>query len=350
MRAPLRVTTPAPREIWREVARADPEASAFHQPEWLQAVCESHGVTDCSRMYETEDGARFILPLVKYRGLPLRLNIIQSVPNACGPGGTVGTKPLTVEIAAGIWADLMGLGCLMVRLRPYPLQAGVWNQAIPSDVRRVARRSHILDLTVGFDAIWNKQFHPPKRTAVRKAERLGVTVDVDTTGRLVPVFYDLLTKSFDRWGNQQHEPKALARLRGKMRDPIEKFAAAGRLMGPNMRVWVASYEGTPAAAIITLEGTNTAYARGAMDKVLASKTYANALLQKLAIEHAAQKGCRFYQMGESGWSVPLSRYKEEFGARPHEFNEYIFERLPISQLDQGARTVVKRVLGFKDSG
>ena len=87
-----------------------------------------------------------------------------------------------------------------------------------------------------------------------------------------------------------------------------------------------------------------------MDKVLASKTYANALLQKLAIEHAAQKGCRFYQMGESGWSVPLSRYKEEFGARPYEFNEYIFERLPISQLDQGARTVVKRVLGFKDSG
>lgn len=343
------VTTPAPREIWQAIARTDSVASAFHQPEWFQAVCEAHGVVDCSRLYETQDGARFILPLVRHKGRPRALNFAQSMPNACGPGGVTGTRPVTADVAKAIWRDLLGLGYLMVRLRPNPLQADVWDQTMPSGVQRIPRRSHIIDLQDGFDAIWTKGFAAQKRTAVRKAER-AVTVESDTTGRLVPVFYELLRKSFDRWGNQQHEPKALTRLRGKMRDPIEKFLTAGRLLGPKMRVWVAYFEDSPAAAIVTLHGTNTAYARGAMDKERAALSRANDLLQKLAIEHAASSGCRYYQMGESGWSKPLSSFKESFGARPYEYNEYIAERLPVSRLDNAARATVKRLLGFKDSG
>lgn len=344
------VTTPALRETWKAVAHTDPKASAFHQPEWFQAVCEAHGLNDCSRMYETQDGARYILPLVSRKGLPPALNSAQSMPNACGPGGMIGTRPVTAEIASAVWADLLSLGYLMVRLRPNPLQADAWEQAMLSGIRRIARRSHVLDLQEGFDAIWTKRFAPQKRTAVRKAERLGVTVEIDTTGRLVPVFYDLLKKSFDRWGHQQHEPRLLTRWRGKMRDPMEKFLAASRMFGPNMRVWVAYFEKAPAAAIITLEGTNTAYVRGAMDKELAALSRANDLLQKLAIEHAANAGCRYYQMGESGWSKPLSLFKESFGAQPYEYGEYIAERLPISRIDYAIRTTVKRLIGFRDSG
>lgn len=346
----LKVTTPVPREIWQAVAGRDPGASAFHEPEWFRAVCEAHGMIDCSRMYETLDGARYILPLVRHRGLHPTLNVAQSMPDACGPGGVVGTRPVTAEIAGAIWADLLSLRYLMVRLRPNPLQADAWEQAQPAGVRRIPRRSHILDLDQGFEVIWTQRFAAQKRTAVRKSERLNVTVDVDTTGRLVPVFYDLLTKSFDRWGHQQHEPKLLTRLRGKMRDPLKKFSTAARLLGPKMRIWVAYFEGAPAAAIITLEGINTAYARGAMDKELAAMSRANDLLQKLAIEHAANSGCRYYQMGESGWSKPLSLFKESFGARPYEYGEYIAERLPISQINYAVRTAVKRLIGFKDSG
>jgi lipid II:glycine glycyltransferase (peptidoglycan interpeptide bridge formation enzyme) len=121
-----------------------------------------------------------------------------------------------------------------------------------------------------------------------------------------------------------------------------------RTLGEACRVWVAWAEGQPAAAILVLQGTNAHYTRGMMDKDLAGPTRANYLLHQLAIEDACNAGCRHYHMGETGSSSSLAQFKTRFGALPHRYAEYHLERLPITAFDRRARTVVKRIIGFRD--
>ncbi len=86
-----------------------------------------------------------------------------------------------------------------------------------------------------------------------------------------------------------------------------------------------------------------------MDQDLAGPTLANYLLHKMAIEEACQAGCRYYHMGETGTSRPLAQFKTHFGAHEIPYAEYRLERLPISKLDRGLRTIVKGVIGFQDA-
>lgn len=106
------------------------------------------------------------------------------------------------------------------------------------------------------------------------------------------------------------------------------------------RIWVAWVDGKPAASIIVLTfGANAYYWRGAMDKELASPTRANYLLHARAIAQACRDGCRYYQMGETGFDPGLAQFKASFGAHPRDYVEYRIERLPITTVRNRLRDV-----------
>jgi hypothetical protein len=173
-------------------------------------------------------------------------------------------------------------------------------------------------------------------------------VECDSSGKLVPVFYDLFRRSIDRWAEQQHEPRLLAHWRNERRDSQRKIEIIAQVLGEACRIWVAWLSGQPVAAILLLQGTNVNDARSVMDKELAAPVCANDLLLKLAIEEACRAGCRYYHLGESGTSAGLHHYKSRFGAIPYTYAEYHIERWPITRLDQQLRGLVKRVIGFRD--
>ena len=185
------------------------------------------------------------------------------------------------------------------------------------------------------------------RTQVRKANR-HVDIETDVTGRLLPVFFDLLHLSRARWARQQHEPLWLARWRGRRLDPLAKWRRIAAALGERCRVSIAWTDGRPAAGLIVLQGRNAHYTRGAMDYELAAPTAASVGLQWKAICDAADAGCSWYHMGETGTSQSLSRFKELFGAQAHDYLEYRFERLPFTRVDHAARGAVKRLVGFRE--
>jgi lipid II:glycine glycyltransferase (peptidoglycan interpeptide bridge formation enzyme) len=225
----------------------------------------------------------------------------------------------------------------------------VWAVARQGRAVAVPRLAHALDLEGGFARVWKARFSDATRRAVRKAERSRLTVDRDTTGRLVPVYYELFERSLERWAADLHEPLWLARFRARRRDPQRKLDAITRALAGAARVWVAYLDGVPAAALLVLQDANAHYTRGAMDLDLAGPTRANQLLHRLAIEDACETGCRSYHMGESGSSSGLARFKEGFGARPHRYAEYHVERLPLTSADRYVRSVVKRAVGFREA-
>jgi len=334
--------------VWEGLLASDPNALASHTPAWIDFVCCAGGYEDASRLYELPGGRRVVLPMVRRPHLPDPLAEEASFPPAWGIGGLVAPGGVRLEDASAVFADLSGRGLLRASLRPNPLDAEVWGAAQPSRAIVRPRLAHVLSLEGGLGKVWKERFRGNARTAVRKAERCGITVQCDTSGTLVPVVQALFERSVRRWAEQQHEPLALARWRSQRRDPQRKLELMTQVLGEACRVWVAWSQGQPAAAIVVLQGRNAHETRGMMNVELAGPTRANYLLHMLAIEQACAAGCRNYHMGETGTSSSLAQFKTRFGARPHPYAEYHLERLPITALDRRARSVVKRVIGFRD--
>lgn len=343
----MRVLSPAPREAWNELILADPHALVSQTPRWTDILCAITGAKDASRLYEFGDGSRLVLPLVRSARGPYTEEA--SFPAAWGFGGLIGAQPSTGQVRAVV-QELRSHPVVRTRVRPNPLSADAWSAGAPQGVTRIVRRAHVLDLRDGFDAVWRQGFSKAARHAVRKAERMGVDVELDTSGRLGAVFHTLYERSVERWARRQHEPLQLARWRARHREPLEKFTELPRRLGSAGRLWVAWTDGRPAAAIFVLQDANAHYTRGAMDEQLAGRTRANYLLQSIAIEDACRSGCRWYHMGDSGLSRGLAQFKEAFGARPVDYAEYVFEQLPVTRLDSGARALAKRVVGFRNEG
>jgi hypothetical protein len=319
---------PAPRDVWEQVLASDPTALVFQTPAWLDCLCAFGGYYDASRLYDLPSGRRLLLPMVRRGRRAGSLAIEASFPASWGIGGVIGSGGARADDLAVVFADLIGREVVRTSVRPNPLTHAAWKQACPSSAVAVPRLSHVLDLDGGFAHVWKKRFTGSARTAVRKAERAGLTVECDTEGRRIAAFYDLFERSLERWARQQHEPRPLTRARGHHRDPLRKLELI--------------------AERLVLQGANASYTRGAMDKQLAGPTRANYLLHRLAIEQACDVGCRHYHMGESGSSASLSQFKTRFGADPVAYADYHLERLPITAADRYVRTAVKRALRFRD--
>lgn len=343
------VISPAPRDVWEDMLAHDSHALISQTPAWLDTICATENYRDASRLYRTADGRQMVLPLVQQTQRPTSLAVSASFPVGWGMGGLVASGELRTEDVAAMFADLDQNTGLRVGIRPNPLQGDLWASAAPRGIVRIPRVAHVLDLEGGFETVWERRFRGTKRTAVRKAEKSNLEVACDTTGKLVPVLYDLWEQSIVRWAQQQHEPVWLARLRGHQRDPIRKFHLMAQNLGTACKIWVAWLQGEPVAAILVLQGKNAHYTRGAMNQELAGPLRANDLLHRHAIEDACQAGCRYYHMGETGQSSSLSQFKEHFGAQPHDYAEYRLERLPITSADKRLRGFVKRVIGFRDA-
>lgn len=338
--------SPAPREVWEEALRSDPAALETQSPAWTDAMCAAMGFTDASRAYEMRDGRRLVLPLLRRSVGPLAVSE-GSNPLHCGVGGLLAPDgPRPAEIAA-VLADLDRRPVPVRTFWPQPAHAERWAGVVRGRAVVVNRRAHQLDLAPGWEALWAKSFTAQRRRGVRTAERRGVKVETAAAGELLPEFYGLLELATARWARMQHEPRwlTMARLRG--RDPLKKFQAAARALGERFRVSIAAVDGRPIAGLVVLQGRNAYYFRGAMDETQRDHR-PNDLLHSRAIEDACRAGCGAYYMGDSGWSPSAAAFKERFGARPVHYQEYRFERLPLSRAEQAAKTAVKKTIRFRD--
>jgi Acetyltransferase (GNAT) domain len=319
-RTPM-VRSPAERSAWLAALASSTEALAFHTPNWIASICESGRYTDASRLYDFGDGRQLILPLVRHRTVPRSIATAASLPDGWGFGGAVGPGAVRPDEAASVLADLGDGAALRTSVRPNPLAAAPSQLPEGLAVTPIQRSAHVLELDGDFEHI-ERRFSSSARRQVRKADRSSLTVEADSSGRLVSVFYDLYLKSVERWTRGRRLP-SLARAQLLRRDPLRKFEVVARRMGDACSIWVAWLDERPAAAIIVLtQGVNASYWRGAMDRDLAGPTRANFLLHSRAIEDACRTGRRNYHMGETDPSSSLAHFKAHFGAKAHPYVEY----------------------------
>ncbi|MFF3885512.1 lipid II:glycine glycyltransferase FemX [Streptomyces sp. NPDC001914] len=343
------MTSPAPREEWQRLVDGSDETLITQTPGWLDCICATDPYEDASRLYEFGDGGGIVVPLVRRRGWPARLIAQDAWPSEWGIGAPVTAETPDPKHVRAVFGDLARLPANRVSVRFGPDVDPAWLAAVPSAFTTSSHTTYILDLDGGFDDVWRHRFKPPVRTAVRKSEKAGVDVEVDRTGRLVPDFYALYQHSIARWAQQQNEPLALARWRRRRIDPLSKFQNVAETFAESCAVWIATYQGQPAAAMMVLRhGPHAKYWRAGMVKELAHPSRAPTLLHKLAIEDACAAGCRFYHMGDSVPDSSVSVFKERLGARGYPSFGCRREVLPLTSIDQLLRGAAKRLIGFKD--
>jgi hypothetical protein len=339
------VLRPAPRDVWDRLVASDPRSLPSHSPRWLDAICAVTGLGDASRCYQTADGRQLVLPMVRRRLLGVAL-AEASLPYGWGPGGLIAEGGLLLpEDIRAVLADLSGRRVPLVTLRPSPATGRVWDAAAPAAVVRRPHMAQTVDLGAGFAEVWRTRFKADTRNRVRRAERAGVLVEQDDTGRLVPVFQELYQKAVARWARRDGQPLAVARRRAAWREPGSKLPTVAAALGTSCRVYLASVDGRPAAAIVVLLGTASAsYWRGAMDEEVAGRTYANYLLHRTAIEDACAAGCRAYHMGDSAPGSPLALFKSRFGAGECHYASYQLQRVPLASASGVVRGAVTGAL------
>lgn len=342
------VTSPVPQSAWERIYHGDADALPTQSWRWAQALISTGRFADRSRLYTFDDGRQALVPLfcVIHGGLfPGRL---WSQPAAWGFGGVVAEAGIDATQLRMILGDLGHASLLGVGLRPNPLHAAAWSEAAQGWTT-IERSAHVLDLEGGMANVWEQRFKPRTRTAIRKAQAAGMDIVRGRSDDLIAEFYQLFEKSVIRWAGKQREPVPLALWRARRRDPIDKFHRLAESMGDGFRLWLARHDGQAVAAILVLQDANAHYTRGAMDEDLAGPLSANVLLHYRAIEEACAGGCRFYHMGETGRSEALAQFKSRFGAVAVPYAEYLKEALPLARLTRGAKTLIKRVIGFRDA-
>jgi hypothetical protein len=345
------VTAPAPHPQWNKAFSADPNSQVFHSPDWVAGVCAAGGFQNATRLYEAPDGRQLIMPMVQRSYLGGALSRQASLPPSWGMGGVLSADEVRPEDLTAIWADLRRQRrVLRTFIRPASRTAALWAAADLPGAKSQPGLGHVLDLEGGFDVVWSKRFTQTARRAVRKAEKSGVVVERDTTGARLPEYFVLLEDSIKRWAQQQHEPLLLSRWRARHRDSLQKMQALAAAVPGSFRLYLAVWEGRPVAGDIVYRGTGARYTNGAMIKELAGPVRANFLLHRTAIEDACTAGSTHFDFGESGDSAGLAMYKTRFGAEAQRYQAFTLERLPLTETDQTLRSVVKRVIGFRDAG
>jgi Acetyltransferase (GNAT) domain len=338
----MRVTSPAPRHAWEEILAASPDPTIYQTPAWMDCIRHVDGYEDASRLYEWADGRRLILPMARRRIPVVGLSTEASMPAGWGAGGIAapgGVQAADVSVVVG---DLARRGVLRTSVKPGPLADATWSPAVPGGVTKVPHTVHVLDLTGGFDAVWDKRFSSKTRNKIHKAERAGVQVQASRGRPAAAVFTELYLKSVERWLRRAPGPRMAARWRWRFAgaEPLRKFRIVAERLATWCTFWIAVHEGEPAAALILLKyGFHAFYWRAAMDEQLAGPTRANYLLQRVAIEDACKAGCRYYHMGESSPSVAL--FKRAFGAVPMQYVEYRLESLPLTRMQARAQAVAE---------
>jgi CelD/BcsL family acetyltransferase involved in cellulose biosynthesis len=337
--APVRVVSPAPTEEWVRLTRSS-DILPTQSLEWAQCIWECGGWHDRSRLYHLADGRRILVPLAGFgRG---RAAVLASWPHGWGYGGALASdgKLKAADVALAI-RDLAGLGVLRVSLSPSPFDTA-WHAARSSADGRVDYLIHVLDLTGGLDAVW-RNYSSNVRYSIRRAERSRLDIRRDDTCAFLPEFTALYRLSAQRWAAASGRPAALGLLQERIKRPARQLAVAARALGPALVVWGAFLDDEPVATIVVLRGrSRVLYWLGAMNRELAARTHANALLHHRAIEEALSEGATCYSFGESDPGSRLAQYKAKFGARPVYWSAYYLERLPVTATISAARGAYAR--------
>jgi CelD/BcsL family acetyltransferase involved in cellulose biosynthesis len=304
-------------------AKATGELAPLATQAWLDLSCEATGGRDASCRAETPDGRPVTLPLVRIRQRARTVD--WSLPPGFGAPGLLVDGPVLAGDLDPLAARLREGRAAEVRIRTTPADSAAWT-AVPGAreiARQVPNRTHILDLTGGWDAVW-AGFKGEARTGARKARRVGVSVHREDDAVHGTETYLAVWREWVRGrAARRHIPAPLLQLAVARRDPPRHYRLAAQRLGDLYEVWVAEQRGRAIAATLVLVHGPEAVMWRSASAPDADPARPNDLMMTTVIESLCHRDVQRYVLGESSGKTSLEHFKAKFGARAHEIPEIL---------------------------
>lgn len=274
-----------------------PDATPFHASSWLRTLAECYGHRFHAAESPVDAGqpaSRLLLGEVRSPLLGARLVALPFSDFAPPLGGGEYSEPWV----AAACEQGARLGCRYVEFRGLPGLAA----SVPSFSRYWA---HELDLTLGESRLWTA-LAPPVRTAVRRAEKSGISVRVLPSAEAVADYYRLHCLTRRRHGAPPQPWSFFSALARNLIIPGLGFVALGYAPGDSV----------PCAGAVFLTGRpQVVYKFGASDE-RGRLLRVNNLLMWRSIQHLVQTGAWSLHFGRTDLDQPgLRRFKLGWGAR-----------------------------------
>jgi hypothetical protein len=284
--------------LWRDFVGNHPQSNIFHTPEMFQVFSRTEGHRpELWAATQTERVLALLLPVhITLKGGLFRILTTRTViyGSALCVAGTEGQEAL---------AEL--LHTYKQKVKGWPLFTELRNLSDLSIVQPILQESgfiheghlnYLIDLQRSPEDLW-KSLHSNVRTNVRKARRMGVTVQEVTSPDQVPMVYTVLEKVYD------HIQVPLS--------PLSLFKAAFEILHPRgmIKFFVACVDGAYVGAAVRLLYKGTIYAWYAGSIRDYARYKANDLLNWHVLEWGAQEDFKCFDFGGAG------RPDQDYGPR-----------------------------------
>jgi lipid II:glycine glycyltransferase (peptidoglycan interpeptide bridge formation enzyme) len=189
---------------------------------------------------------------------------------------------------------------------------------------------HAIDLRPGLEAIF-KNFHNSVQRKIRRAEREALTYEEGVSEQLLGQFYKLVVATRRR----QHLPP----------QPIKWFRSLIASLGANLKIRVASKDGTPIASILTLCHRNTVtYKYGCSDARM-HPLGGVALVFWNTIQQAKAAGYETMDLGRSDiGNEGLAAFKEHWGGVRSSLRYWSYPNRPGSHKSLAKQKIVEKIV------
>ena len=303
---------------WDEYVATHPQATFFHQYQWLTLVRETYGGTPHYLTAYQEGRIVGVLPLMQRRVIgPGRILI--SVPFA-DEGGLIADSPeaqaVLLEAAAAI-GKREGVGYVELR------QTFALGADLPVDLSRVTLK---LALPAGPEALW-ASFQAKVRNQTRKAERAGlIATQVEALHEgMKQSFYPVYSHNTRDLGSPMHAEQFFHALVDLL--PNKVFLVQVRL------------EALPVGAAVAVSHNGVFSVPWASSLRSHFEKSPNNLLYWKLMQMAIEQGCSTFDFGRSAKDSGTYRFKLQWGAEelPLHYSFLAIQHVPqIGEKREGA--------------
>jgi hypothetical protein len=306
---------------WDDLIERCGRSSVFHTRAWLEALQRTYGYTPT---VFTDSGP----------GEALRNGLLFCRVNSWLTGDRLVALPFsdhceplldTPDALSAFLESLkprVGIGCRYIELRPHEM---------PVDVPGFKTTSvfclHSIDLSPDLGRIFESLHKNHAQRAIRKARRLGQTVEAGRSSALLEDFYalHLMTR----------------RRHGVPVQPFGWFRNLADCLNDGLTIYLARYRGHPTAAILTVTHKKTlVFKYGCLNPEY--KRYGGTpQLFWEAIEDAKEKGLTLFDLGRADINNHgLVAFKDHLGARRTTLNYYQYSMRSHRDWASGFRAAV----------
>ena len=299
------LVNPLAENSWEKTIAMHRDATVFHSTAWARVLVDTYGHRPCYAKISLNGNLQALVPIMEVK------SVLTKARGICVPFSDY----CALLLFGGFATDLVSQKLRQIaRERCWSYFEVRNHSAIPAGAAASeSYYGHFLDLRSGWDAL-TSNFSSSVQRAVRKAERSGLSVRIESDGDAMATFYKLHVRTRRRHGVPPQPWSFFVNIQRHLIDAGHGFI-----------VIVRGQRRPLAAAIFFKFGRHAIYKFGASDERL-QEFRANNLAMSEAIKNLADGGAEILHFGRTEKeNEGLRRFKLSWGATEEEISYARFE-------------------------